>query len=379
MRNRHLFLFTIAWASYLFILAFTGAHAQPPADTEKLQNIRKLIMLLGGPDMQEPRLSKDVDEKDLQGLIEKLVPVYEKHLTDEEVSELLKFYESPTGKKAAQAMPQISEESRRIVLEWRQSLAKKVMDKQSELVSAVTAGDTARVKELLSKGADVNERNSRGVTPLIAAAYKRNTEVAKLLVEKGADVNATTRKGITPLMAAVEARNRELVKFLLDHGADANMKEETGLNAYQLAAMKNQHELMKLLKDRTTDTKPARPGLVVSSPDKGKDCLYVMSLPSDSSHKITCLKLGQEVAAIPGVPTNSGWTLIQHPKLGWVRSESLKQTLVRREQRKKKDEQPKETIGSRIPVEMQPATETPTLEPTPGLKATEGPRIWWRR
>jgi hypothetical protein len=143
--------------------------------------------------------------------------------------------------------------------------------------------------------------------------------------------------------------------------------------------MKNQRELMNLLKDKTTDTKPAKPGLVVRSPDNGKDCLYVMSLPSDSSKKIACLKLGQEVAAVPGVPTNSDWTLIQYPKLGWVRSESLKQTLVRRDQRKKTDEQPEETIGSRIPVETQPSAESPTPEPAPGLKATEGPRIWWRR
>ncbi len=360
MRTRHLFLCTLAWLSCLFLLACTSAQAGSPAGTEKLQNIRKLIVLLGGLEMQEPRLRSEVDEKEFQGLIDKLVPVYEKYLTDAEVSEMLKFYESPTGKRVAQAMPQVGEESRRIVLEWRQGLANKVMDKQSELVSAVTAGDTARVKELLSKGADVNERNPHGMPALVAASYNGNAELVKLLVEKGANINATTRKGITPLMAAVEARNKKLVKFLLDHGADANMKEESGLNAYQLASKKNQHELMNLLKDKTTDTKPAKPGLVVSSPDKGKDCLSVMRLPSDSSKKITCLKPGREVVTIPGVPTDSGWTLIQYPKVGWVRFESLKQTLVRREKRKKTDEQPEETIGSRIPVETKPSAETLT-------------------
>jgi hypothetical protein len=329
--------------------------------------------------MQEPRLSREVGEKQFEGLIDKLVPVYEKYLTDAEVSEMLKFYESPTGKRVAQAMPRVGEESRRIVLEWRQSLANKGTDKRSELVSAVTAGDTARVKELLSKGADVNEQNPHGMPALVAASYNGNAELVRLLVEKGADINATTRKGITPLMAAVEIGNKELVKFLLDNGADANMKEETGLDAYHLAAMKNQRELMNLLKDKTKETKPARPGLVVSSPDKGKDCLYVMSLPSDSSKKITCLKLGQEVATIPGVPTDSGWTLIQYPKLGWVRFESLKQTLVRRDQRKKFAEEPRESVGSNTSAEAQPSAESPTPEPTPSLKATEGPRIWWRR
>ena len=106
------------------------------------------------------------------------------YLTDEEVSEMLKFYESPTGKKVTAALPQITRESRRISLEWRQSLAKKVTDRQGELIRAAAMGDTAKVNELLSTGADVNERNSHGVTALMAAAYKGNTELARLLIQQ---------------------------------------------------------------------------------------------------------------------------------------------------------------------------------------------------
>jgi hypothetical protein len=275
----------LAGVSCLFLLTFTSAHAQQPASTEKLQNIRKLIVLLGGLDAQKrsvqdelasltekfpqlraeygEALAKEINEKDFQTLIDKLVPVYDKHLTDEDVSEMLKFYESSTGKRVAEAMPLMREESRRIAQEWRKSLVKKVIDKRGGgLIRAVAAGDTATVKELLSTGSDVNERNSRGVTPLIAAAYKGNLELAQLLVEKGVDVNSQTLKGLTALMAAVEAGNAEVVRFLLSKGADANLKEETGLTAYQLAAMRNQHEIMRLLKDKTKDTKPVRAYLV---------------------------------------------------------------------------------------------------------------------
>jgi len=405
LKTRHLFLCILAWVSCLFLLACTGAHSQPPASTEKLKNIRKLIVLLGGLDVQKrslqdelaslrekvPRLraedgealAKEVDEKEIQPLIDNLVPVYDKYLTDEEVSELLKFYESPTGKRVAQALPQMREESRRITLEWRQSLVKKLMDKQGGLIPAVTTGDTATVKQLLSSGADVNERNSRGTTPLMAAAYKGNMDLAKLLVEKGADVNARSNKGSTPLMAAVQYGNKEPVKFLLDNGADANAKEEKGLNAYQLAAMKDQRELVALLRDKTTDKKSVRISFVITSSAKDKDCAPIMSLASDSSKKITCLKLGQEVLPIPDVSKSNGWTLIQYPKLGWVPSESIKEKLVSGEEQRKILDKPQETVASKRRTEAhRPSAESPEKE-TGGTEAvtepTDQPRIWWRR
>src|SRR5271157_4538379 len=362
LKTRHLFLCILAWVSCLFLLACTGAHSQPPASTEKLKNIRKLIVLLGGLDVQKrslqdelaslrekvPRLraedgealAKEVDEKEIQPLIDNLVPVYDKYLTDEEVSELLKFYESPTGKRVAQALPQMREESRRITLEWRQSLVKKLMDKQGGLIPAVTTGDTATVKQLLSSGADVNERNSRGTTPLMAAAYKGNMDLAKLLVEKGADVNA---------------------------------KEEKGLNAYQLAAMKDQRELVALLRDKTTDKKSVRISFVITSSAKDKDCAPIMSLASDSSKKITCLKLGQEVLPIPDVSKSNGWTLIQYPKLGWVPSESIKEKLVSGEEQRKILDKPQETVASKRRTEAhRPSAESPEKE-TGGTEAVTEP------
>jgi ankyrin repeat protein len=404
VKTTSLFLI-LAYVSCLFLLTYTNAHAQAPSSTEKLQNIRKLIVLLGGLDMQKRNvqeelaswhektpqarsedgeaLAKEVSEKEIQGLIDKLVPVYDKYLTDEDVSEMLKFYESPTGKRVAQAMPQMREESRRVTLEWRQSLAKKVTDKRCGLIRAATTGDISAVRGLLFTGADVNERNSRGVTPLITAAYKGNLELTTLLVEKGADVNATTRKGLTPLMAAVEAGNTDLVTFLLSKGADANLKEKTGLNAYQLATMKNQRDIAILLKEKTTDTKSVRTSFVVTTSDKSTDCLPLMSLPFDSSRRITCLKQGQEVFPTPSVPKNNGWTLIQYPEVGWVPSESVTETLVSERQGKKAAGRTRESAESSaladeawFSAQPQPSEQTQSSEAAP--EPTNQPRIWWR-
>ena len=103
MRIRHLVLCILAWVYCLFLLACIGAYAQAPASTEKIQNIRKLIVLLGGLDMQKQSLqdelaslrekapqlgtehgealAKEVDEKGLQGLVDNLVPVYDKSVS----------------------------------------------------------------------------------------------------------------------------------------------------------------------------------------------------------------------------------------------------------------------------------------------------------
>jgi uncharacterized protein len=212
MRTTHPICCSLAAISCLFLFTSFAAQAQSPASPYKLQNIRKLIVLLGGVDVLKQRMHDEIaalreksphlqkeyweslatesDEKDLQGLVDRLVSTYDKYLTDEEVSEMLRFYESPVGKKVTAALPQISTESRRIIREWRQSFAKRVTDRPGELIRAAATGDIAKVNEFLASGADVNERNSHGVTPLMAAAYKGNTELAQFLVEKGADVNA---------------------------------------------------------------------------------------------------------------------------------------------------------------------------------------------
>ncbi|MDP2681544.1 MAG: ankyrin repeat domain-containing protein [Deltaproteobacteria bacterium] len=88
------------------------------------------------------------------------------------------------------------------------------------LMSAIERGNINAVKELLNKGADVNEKDSGGWTPLLGAAYWGNTEAAKLLIDKGADVNATNNRGWTPLLRAALMGNTEIAKLLIEKGAN---------------------------------------------------------------------------------------------------------------------------------------------------------------
>ena len=70
--------------------------------------------------------------------------------------------------------------------------------------------DLEMVKLLISYRADVNLKNFRGATPLMAAAGDGPSSVVKYLLEKGADANARDQDGNTALRYAQE--RRELVE-----------------------------------------------------------------------------------------------------------------------------------------------------------------------
>ena len=58
------------------------------------------------------------------------------------------------------------------------------------------------VKLLIAHGADVNQKNVRGATALMAAAGGGPLSVVEYLIEHGADVKARDKDGHTALMYA---------------------------------------------------------------------------------------------------------------------------------------------------------------------------------
>ena len=64
--------------------------------------------------------------------------------------------------------------------------------------------NVALVRRELSKGADVNQKNDEGRTPLHLAAGIANKKIADLLIEKGANINSRDKRGFTPLDYAVD-------------------------------------------------------------------------------------------------------------------------------------------------------------------------------
>ncbi len=99
------------------------------------------------------------------------------------------------------------------------------------LLIAVSWDQAAIVNYLISKGANVNERNGEHAdeTALYhACARGVDVEIIKSLLDAGADLSIKDKDGFSPFYAAVDEENIEIVKYLLTRGADVH--ELNGVN-----------------------------------------------------------------------------------------------------------------------------------------------------
>lgn len=114
-------------------------------------------------------------------------------------------------------------------------------------------GDTAAIRALLAKQADINAPQADGATALHWAVYRDDVALAKLLIGAGANVRAANRDGVTPLSLAATAGNADLIAILLGAGADPNEKQPFGKTALMLAARNGNPAALTALLDRGAD------------------------------------------------------------------------------------------------------------------------------
>lgn len=87
-------------------------------------------------------------------------------------------------------------------------------DGLTELMQAAAAGDAARVTELISYGANVNEQSGIGSTAMMYAAKNNHAEIVNLLLAAGANPALRTEKGSTAADLAARAGHQEVVTLL---------------------------------------------------------------------------------------------------------------------------------------------------------------------
>jgi len=83
-----------------------------------------------------------------------------------------------------------------------------------QLVDAVKTGQLAKVEAALNAGADINQQDEQGWTPLNWAAGKGSVEIVSLLLDRGADVFQTGRDQRTPYKIALAAKHTDVARLL---------------------------------------------------------------------------------------------------------------------------------------------------------------------
>uniref|UniRef100_A0A8C7MXB4 Ankyrin repeat domain 52 n=1 Tax=Oncorhynchus kisutch TaxID=8019 RepID=A0A8C7MXB4_ONCKI len=109
---------------------------------------------------------------------------------------------------------------------------------------ACYTGQEAVANELVNRGANVNQPNQRGCTPLHLAAVSTNGALClELLVNNGADVNMQSKEGKSPLhMAAIHGRFTRS-QILIQNGGEIDCVDKYGNTPLHVAA-KHGHELL---------------------------------------------------------------------------------------------------------------------------------------
>ena len=105
------------------------------------------------------------------------------------------------------------------------------------LIEAAAEGDLDAVKQHIAAGTDLNQKdpnpNGGKASALGIAAAFGHTEVAIALIEGGANMNQRDKDGSTPLISAAFLCHTEIVQALLDNGADKNARNNSGSTALE--------------------------------------------------------------------------------------------------------------------------------------------------
>jgi nucleoside phosphorylase/ankyrin repeat protein len=125
---------------------------------------------------------------------------------------------------------------------------------RTALNGAVQRRSVDLVRALLERGANPNEGVARIFdkhpgTNLMIAASKGDLEILTDLLTKGADVTQTTTNGVTALMMAAFSGNEACVRALLAKGADPTAERKDGKTARAIAEGRRFEAIATLLAD----------------------------------------------------------------------------------------------------------------------------------
>ena len=106
--------------------------------------------------------------------------------------------------------------------------------------------DPIRLRETIINDPDfVNQKDSKGNTPLIYAV-ELNIPTIEILLRNGANIDDTNSEGQTPLMVAThQFKKEDILEYLISQGADVNIPDNKGNTPLMIIYIDNQYSKEK--------------------------------------------------------------------------------------------------------------------------------------
>lgn len=96
---------------------------------------------------------------------------------------------------------------------------------KTALMAAAAGGSRSLAEALIERGADPHALNSMNSSTLVYAAWSGDLAVLELFLDHGVDVDRQARNGWGPLMMATAKRQAEALARLCEAGADPNLPD----------------------------------------------------------------------------------------------------------------------------------------------------------
>jgi uncharacterized protein len=126
--------------------------------------------------------------------------------------------------------------------------------------------DLTWMSYLIGKGANVNARDSRGVTPMQVASNLGFLDGVELLVQAQARIDDPNDAGETPLIFAVHRRDIAMMRVLLKAGANPDRKDNSGRSARDYAVLERSGPVIAEIEANTKSKGQAAGGGTVYGP-----------------------------------------------------------------------------------------------------------------
>ncbi|EPG7579237.1 ankyrin repeat domain-containing protein [Providencia rettgeri] len=123
----------------------------------------------------------------------------------------------------------------------------------NSLVSLAEQGNLQAVKSLVEQGANIEQRDLRQRTALMAATHENRVDVARYLIERGADVNAKDNMQDSPYLYSGARGLQDILLLTLKNGADLKSTNRYGGTALIPAAERGHVATVKTLIEAGVD------------------------------------------------------------------------------------------------------------------------------